>query len=87
MSSRDWPTWWAWELELTPHLLKRMEDRGFNEVDLRSMLQRARSLNRNVVEGRWVVKTRHADRDWDVIVEPETDSELIVVITAYPTTP
>ena len=28
-----WPTWWAWELELTPHLFKRMEDRDFTEQD------------------------------------------------------
>lgn len=36
-----WPLWWEWELELTPHLLKRMEDRDFNEIDLRYMLQNA----------------------------------------------
>jgi hypothetical protein len=27
----DWPTW---ELEFTPHLERRMEDRDFTEVDL-----------------------------------------------------
>ncbi len=37
-----WPAWWEWEIELTPHLEKRMEDRDFTEVDLRAMLQRAR---------------------------------------------
>ena len=31
---RIWPHWWDWELDLTPHLLKRMEDRDFNELDL-----------------------------------------------------
>lgn len=34
-----WPHWWDWEIELTPHLEKRMEDRGFTELDLRGMLQ------------------------------------------------
>lgn len=34
----DWPQWWDWELEFSPHLLKRMVDRSFNEIDLRSML-------------------------------------------------
>ena len=29
------PEWWDWELELTPHVEKRMEDRSFSEVDLR----------------------------------------------------
>ena len=32
------PEWWDWELELTPHVEKRMEDRTFSEVDLRLML-------------------------------------------------
>lgn len=31
----DWPELWSWQLELTPHLMKRMLDRHFNEVDLR----------------------------------------------------
>ena len=34
----SWPDWWDWEIEFTPHLLKRMEDRNFNEIDLREML-------------------------------------------------
>jgi hypothetical protein len=36
--ARPWPDWWEWEIDLTPHLLKRMEDRDFSEVDLREML-------------------------------------------------
>jgi hypothetical protein len=28
----DWPEWWFWDLEFTPHLLKRMVDRRFIEV-------------------------------------------------------
>lgn len=43
-STRDWPPWWQWELELTPHLLKRMVDRGFTEVELREMLEKGREL-------------------------------------------
>jgi hypothetical protein len=35
----DWPEWWTWELELSPHLLRRMLDRGFSEVDLRIMME------------------------------------------------
>lgn len=45
----EWPEWWSWELEPTPHLLKRMEDRGFTEVDLRAMLQTARSFHDDLV--------------------------------------
>jgi hypothetical protein len=36
-----WPEWWEWELEITPHLEKRMEDRDCTEIDLRTMLARA----------------------------------------------
>jgi len=41
-----WPAWWVWELELTPHVLKRMVDREFTELDLRQMLEDASSLGR-----------------------------------------
>jgi hypothetical protein len=41
----SWPVWWEWELEITPHLEKRMEDREFTEVDLRAMLTRAQSCD------------------------------------------
>jgi hypothetical protein len=45
-----------------------MEDRGFNEVDLRRMLQQASSYRPDVVEARWVVETRHAGRRWEAVV-------------------
>ena len=37
----EWPDWWEWELELSPHLEKRMVDRDFTELDLRTMLENA----------------------------------------------
>ena len=37
----NWPTWWGWELELSSHLEKRMLQRGFGEIDLRTMLEQA----------------------------------------------
>lgn len=52
-----WPPWWEWPLELTPHLEKRMEDRGFNEVELRAMLEAATGYRDDVVDGRFVVET------------------------------
>jgi Domain of unknown function (DUF4258) len=79
-----WPEWWEWELELTPHLEKRMEDRDFTEVALREMLERAHSYRADVVIGRWVIVTRHRQEPWEVIVEPDPASALLVVITAYP---
>ena len=53
---REWPEWWGWDLELSPHLLKRMIDRRFTEVDLRKMLQVAQRYRRDVVEYRWVIE-------------------------------
>ena len=82
--SGPWPDWWAWELELTPHLEKRMEDRGFNEVDLRSMLHRASGWRPDHVDGRFVIATSLRTRAWSVIVEPDLDAVLLVVIAAYP---
>lgn len=84
MNRREWPEWWEWELELSPHLLKRMEDRSFGEVDLRRMLHHAAGYRPDVVEGRWSIETRHAGRLWEAIVEPDFETKLLVVVTAYP---
>lgn len=78
------PEWWDWELDLSPHLLKRMLDRSFSELDLRAMFEHSRGYRRDIVEGRWVIVTMHRRRTWEVIVEPDFDSRRLVVITAYP---
>jgi len=80
----EWPEWWEWELELSPHLLKRMVDRGFSETDLRSMMHAAAGCQEADQPGRWVVATTHGGRSWEVIVEPDSEDRLLVVITAYP---
>jgi hypothetical protein len=82
--ARRWPEWWQWELELTPHLLKRMVDRRFTEVDLRKMLEVAQRYRKDVVENRWVVMTCYRRRPWEIVVEPDWDARLLVVVTAYP---
>lgn len=76
-------TWWDWELELTPHLYKRMEDRHFTEVDLRGMLQAAHGFRLDIVDDRYVVETRFRSRPWEVVVEPDALGQLLIVITAY----
>jgi len=80
----NWPEWWEWEIELSPHLLKRMSDRGFTETDLRTMMEQASRLREDTEPGRWVVETRLHSRYWQVIVEPDTLDKLLVVITAFP---
>ena len=61
-----------------------MEDRAFNEVDLRRMLEHAASHRADILEGRFVIDTGHAGRSWEIIVEPDEMRRLLVVITAYP---
>lgn len=86
-SKTDWPDWWNWELDLSPHLLKRMVDRSFSEVDLRTMMESAERLREDDEPGRWVVETVHESRPWEVIVEPDPEDRLLVVVTAYPVVP
>ena len=82
-TSRAWPEWWTWELELSPHVEKRMEDRGFNEVELREMLQSAKGYREDVVEVRWAIDTKLRGRPWVVILEPDSEARVIVAVTAY----
>ncbi|MHC4826393.1 MAG: hypothetical protein ACYTEY_07540 [Planctomycetota bacterium] len=79
-----WPDWWSWELELSPHLLKRMRDRQFNEADLRLMLEDASGYHPDVMPRRWVIETRHGEHAWEVIVEPLSDERILLVVMAYP---
>ena len=79
-----WPPWWKWELELSSHLLKRMVDRRFSEVDLRTMMEAATAYRQDKEPGRWGVETSHERRAWEVIVEPDAAERLLVVITGYP---
>lgn len=79
-----WPEWWDWELELSPHLFKRMLDRGFTEADLRGMMADATALKPNHEPSRWVVETTLAGKLWEVIVEPDHADRVLVVVTAYP---
>lgn len=61
-----------------------MGDRGFNEVDLRRMLEHAGGHRADILEGRFVIEARHSGLPWEVIVEPDQVRRLLVVITAYP---
>lgn len=81
---RKLPAWWDWELELSPHVVKRMADRGFTELDLRSMLNAATTVRRDVVHGRWIAVCRLHWRRWEVVLEPDPNLRVLVVITAYP---
>jgi hypothetical protein len=68
----------------TQSTLVQAEDRRFTEIDLRRMLERASGYREDVVEGRWVIETIHRRKPWEVIVEPDAERQLLVVVTAYP---
>jgi hypothetical protein len=78
------PSWWEWELELTPHLEKRMEDRDFTEVDLRRMFEVATSLKPDTGDARFLIGTFHRGAPWHIVVELDSELQCIVVVTAYP---
>jgi len=82
-SKPAFPAWWHWELSFTPHAELRMEQRGVTEVDVRAMLERATGFEPSVVEGRFMIHVKKNDRPWIVIVEPDGDASLLVVVTAY----
>jgi len=48
------------------------------------MLDAATEFREDLVEDRWVIEVRHRKRSWEVIVEPDVELKLLVVITAYP---
>ena len=70
------PGWWDWELELSPHLVKRMLDRSFSEVDLRVMLEQPRDYRPDIMDGRWVIVTTYRGQSWEVIVEPDVHADV-----------
>ena len=78
-----WPDWYEWELEFNAHLEERMSDRGFDEVDLRLMIETAVGHRENHVEGRCIIDAVHDGRRWEVIVEPMPDEQKLMVVTAY----
>ena len=81
----NWPVWWEWEIEITPHLVKRMVQRDFTEVDLRGMLGSATGFRPDRYPDRWIIRTRRRHGGWEVIVEPDSEAEILVIVTAYPT--
>ncbi len=78
-----WPEWWEWQVVFTGHAELRMEQRGVSEIELRAMLQHASGYSPSVVTGRFMIETQHGGQPWVVIVEPDPDERLLVVVTVY----
>jgi hypothetical protein len=47
------------------------------------MLERATGFDASVVEGRFMIRTRRGESPWIVIVEPDAEAKLLVVVTVY----
>ena len=77
------PEWWNWDLSFTGHAELRMEQRGVTEVEVRAMLERATGFEASVVEGRFMIHTKRVQGPWVVIVEPDAEVRLLVVVTVY----
>jgi hypothetical protein len=46
-------------------------------------MERARGFEASVVEGRFMIQTRRGQSPWIVIVEPDAEARLLVVVTVY----
>jgi hypothetical protein len=80
----NWPDWWSWKIEILPHVYDRMLDRDFSETDLRLMLEDVVNIQKNHEPGRWVVTTRFRNAQWRIIVEPDPEDRILIVVTVYP---
>jgi hypothetical protein len=47
------------------------------------MLERATAFEPSVVEGRFMIPVTHQNRAWMVIVEPDSDAQLLVLVTVF----
>jgi hypothetical protein len=79
----DAPEWWEWPLTFTPHVESRMEERGFSEVELRTMIAKVSRVTAARHPGRFVAMTQHAGEPWAVVLEPEWDDQLLFVVTGF----
>lgn len=48
------------------------------------MLDRATGYHPDIIEGRWIVESHHQYHAWEVVLEPDFQDRLVVVVTAYP---
>ena len=48
------------------------------------MMEGASGFHEDRQPGRWVLETKRDTRAWEVVVEPDSEDRLLVVITAYP---
>ena len=84
MDKRAHEDWFGWELELTPHAADRAADRGFSLPALRAMLRGVVLIRRGAQPGRWTATCSRGSRPWRLVLEPDLQRRVLVVVTAYP---
>ena len=67
MPLKNPPDWWEFELELSPHVLDRMIDRGFTETDLRLMIEVTDDIRPGSSAERWILGTMFQRQRWEVV--------------------
>jgi hypothetical protein len=82
---RRLPEWWDWPFVLTPHVELRMEERGLDEIGLRSILVHPTHLQRDRGGGRWRVTGLQNRASWTVVLEPDALARVVLVITVFRT--
>lgn len=79
----NWPEWWKWDIEISSHVEKRMITRNINEIDLRSMLGNPSDYEEDSENGRFLIKSFYKHKCWEIIVEPDFEENILVIITAF----
>ncbi|MCC6164939.1 MAG: DUF4258 domain-containing protein [Acidobacteria bacterium] len=77
------PHWWTWDLSFSSHAEARMERRGVTEMEVRAMLERAVGVRPAAIVGRFTIDVRNQNARWVVVVEPDAEARLLVVVTVY----
>ncbi len=78
-----WPQWWMYEVVISPHVIERMQERGFTEIDLRMMLDDATGFHPSTMPGRFCIEAAHDSERWEIVVEPDELEQTLIVVTAY----
>jgi Domain of unknown function (DUF4258) len=80
---QPWPAWWRYDIVISPHVIERMQERGFSEIDLRTMLDDAVGHRPSVMPGRFLIEALRGAERWEIVVEPDELERLLTVVTAY----
>ena len=77
------PIWWSWDFVISEHAEERMDERGVSESRLRWMLQPVRRVTRSDEPGRFVVEVSVLRARWEVVLEPDFERQVVVIVTVY----